>query len=95
MKNIGSVENSSFRQLENIQLYGLYSVGVQANGYQCQRIQLDIRDVIHLSIATDDVSLVKMEYNLDELRDLESRLILVTSCDAKDRKNVDLFLHVR
>lgn len=91
-QNIGSVEESSFRQLENIQLYGEYSVSV-TDLYHCS--QSCIQDVVHLNLSTDNPSVVKALYSLDELRDLESRLILVTSCDAKNREKVDLFIHVR
>ena len=92
--NIGSVEESSFRQLENIQLCGQYSVGVAAD-FPYHSSQLHIQDVVHLCISTGDRPVVAKHYSLDELRNLESRLILVTSCDDMNRNKVDLFIHVR
>ena len=92
--NIGSVEESSFSQLENIQLCGQYSVGVAAD-FPFHSSQLRIQDVVQLCISAGDRPAVTKHYSLDELRDLESRLILVTSCDAMNRNKVDKFIHVR
>ena len=53
-----------------------------------------MEDVVNVKIITRNDSLPKMRYNLDELKDLESRLILITSCKAKDRDKVDLYTDV-
>ena len=91
-QNIGSVEQSSFKQLEHIKLYGKYAVSA-ADKRSFSRLQ--IQDVLQLMILSEDTHAIKRQYTLDELRDLESRLILVTSHEAKNRKDVDQFMHVR
>lgn len=90
-QNIGSVEQSSFKQLEHIQSHGQYSVSSAAKR-SFSRVQ--IQDVVQLNILPEDAYAIKRQYTLDELRDLESRLILVTSQEAKNRKDVDQFIHV-
>eukprot|EP00731_Ephydatia_muelleri_P007093 Em0003g1341a len=51
----------------------------------------NIEDVVNVKIITPNESLPKMRYSLDELKDLESRLILITSSKAKDRDKVDQY----
>lgn len=85
----GSVEYTSFGQMDNIIKYGVYRVG-------CSRPQSfqSIHEVIQLSLEEKDKRLHKKSYNLDELRDLESKLVLITGSKAENRKQVDQFLNV-
>ena len=47
-----------------------------------------------MKLEERDKRLPKHKYTLDELRDLESKLVLITSSNAENRKEVDLFLNV-
>ena len=91
-QNIGSVEQSSFKQLEHIRSNGQYSV-IAATKRSFSRLQ--IKDVVFLNILPEEEYAIKRQYTLDELRDLESRLILITSKEAENRNHVDRFIHVR
>ena len=54
----------------------------------------NIHDVIEMKLEEQEKRLPKLKYTLDELRDLESKLVLITSNNAENRKEVDLFLKV-
>lgn len=47
-----------------------------------------------MKLEEQEKRLPKLKYTLDELRDLESKLVLITSNNAENRKEVDLFLKV-
>ena len=53
---------------------------------------LDIGDAIKLRILRSNA--VKTEYSLDDLRDLESKLVLITGKDTAGRNETDRFLNV-
>lgn len=80
------MEESSFAQLDTIQSSGWYVVGLSP--------QCNIEDVVNVKIATQNDSLPKTRYNLDELKDLESRLILITSSKAEAWDKVNLYTDV-
>ena len=84
-----SVEVSSYGQMNNIFKYGCYSVGT-GKSQICQ----NFHEVIHLMMKEKDKRLAKKSYNLEELRDLESKLVLITGSKAENRAQVDLFLDV-
>ena len=76
--------------MNNINYYGVYEVGSSKKGILVSRsegIQLRLRESRSKRIH-------KLHYNLDELRDLESKLVLITGRETKERKEVDLFLDV-
>ena len=76
--------------MNNINCYGIYEVGSSKKGILVSRsegIQLRLRESRSKRIH-------KLHYNLDELRDLESKLVLITGRETKERKEVDLFLDV-
>ena len=52
----------------------------------------DIHDAVRVDL--DDKKLAKKNFTLDELRDLESKLVLITGSKTEQRKQVDLFLDV-
>ncbi|XP_019853235.1 PREDICTED: E3 ubiquitin-protein ligase RNF213-like [Amphimedon queenslandica] len=85
----GSVENSSFGQMNNITKYGIYTVGSHAKG-----AQLKPSELIKMHLEQRDKPLAQLKYSLDELRDLESKLVLITGRESKERANVDYFLKV-
>ena len=89
----GSVEVTSYGQMRNILRYGIYQVGVASQS----KLPQDIHDIIFVKLnLTKDVNLkvLKTFYNLDELRDLESELVLITGSKAEYRTEVDHYLNV-
>ncbi len=85
----GSVEVTSYGQMDNILTYGRYHVGVPTS----QRAH-GIHEVIRLKLDDRRKQLPKTTYSLDELRDLESKLVLITGSKADNRRRVDQFLDV-
>ena len=84
-----SVEITSFGQMNNIFQYGCYTVG-SGKSKICQ----DYHEVIHLALKEKGKRLTKQSYNLEELRDLESKLVLITGSKAENRASVDVFIDV-
>ena len=85
----GSVEVTSFGKLRHILTYGHFHIGSQSS-----RAMQSIHEIIHLKLQRTDKPLPKMSYSLDDLRDLESKLVLITGSKSKNRKEVDQFLNV-
>ena len=75
--------------MENILKYGRYRVGCISD-----KTFETIHDVVSLKLEERDKTLSKTMYSLDELRDLESKLVLITGSNADNRTRVDLFLDV-
>ena len=91
-KTQGSVEVTSYGQMDNIFEYGCYNVGIKQ-----PFIAKNHSDLVslHLKERINDVKhLAKKSYNLEELRDLESKLVLITGNNADNRKKVELFINV-
>ena len=82
-----SVEVTSIGHMNNILKYGCYFIGSSRS-----TIYHNLHEVISLSLQNRKI--YKKQYNLDELRDLESKLVLITGSKADHRKQVDLFLDV-
>ena len=76
--------------MDNIFEYGCYKVGLKR-----PIICKSCSDVISLRLSEDEKCLTKTTYNLEELRDLESKLVLITGSNAENRKKVELFVNVR
>lgn len=86
----GSIEETSFDQMNNIQSYGHYTIVGRGDA-----TMYSIHDAIQLILkAHTGIKLLKKKYGLDELRDLESKLVLITGSEAKNRDGVDLFINV-
>ena len=77
--------------MNNICTCGQYAVGGRKD------VAMDsIHDIIHLTLTPQPgKKLLKTNYSLDELRDLESKLVLITGSKAENRGDVDQFLIVR
>ena len=88
-KTQASVEVTSYGQMDRIFQYGCYTVG-SGRSTVCK----DYQEVISLSLKEKDRHLAKKRYNFDELRDLESKLVLITGSKAKNRAKVDTFIDV-
>lgn len=84
-----SIEVTSYTQMTDIQKYGCYQVG-SSTLQICQ----NLHEVIHLSLKEKDKPLTKKKFNLEELRDLESKLVLITGSKTEYRDEVDLFVDV-
>ena len=86
----GSVEITSFGQMRNIITYGSYEIGTSIKGILTSR-----SSAIHLRLRQSNTKRIhKLEYTLDEVRDLESKLVLITGRESEERQKVDLFLDV-
>ena len=85
-----SVEVTSYGQMDNIKSCGCYCIGERRDV-----AMHSIQDVIRLSlIPLLGKKLLKTSYTLDELRDLESKIVLITGSRAENRAAVDQFLDV-
>ena len=88
----GSVEKSSFGQMRSINELGFYEIGSIRKGILSNR-----SEAIRLQLRKPDdktVTLPQYHYSLDELRDLESKLVLITGPESSERQEVDRFLDV-
>ena len=86
-----SVEVTSYGQMNNIRTCGYYIVGGGSD-----RAMDSIHDVIELILTPQEgKELLKTIYTLNELRDLESKIVLITGTRAENRADVDHFLDVR
>ena len=84
----GSVEKTSFGQMRNINQYGRYEIGSLK-----KEILFSRSKTIHLKLGhSRQKKIAKLQYTFDELRDLESKLVLITGRESN--KDVDLFLDV-
>ena len=84
------MEVTSYGQMRNILRYGIYQIGVTSQS----KLPQHIHDVIFVKLIPRDKLLTKISYDLDELRDLESKLVLITGSKAANRKEVDHYLNV-
>jgi len=83
------VEVTSFGKMRSILAYGHYRVGSRS-----MQMVHSIQDMIHLKLENTGKQLPKTSFSLDDLRDLESKLVLITGSKAENRKEVDQFLNV-
>ena len=81
---------TSFGQMRNINNYGSYKIGSSKKNILTSR-----SDAIHLRLKQSETKRIhKLQYSLDEVRDLESKLVLITGRESEERKEVDMFLKV-
>ena len=77
--------------MRNILRYGHYLIGTSAQSTAVHSIY----NLISLKlIINTDKQLTKTSYNLEDLRDLESKLVLITGTNAENRLEVDHYLNV-
>ena len=82
------METTSCGQMTNILKYGVYRV-------DCQENAQTVNDLITVTLTQQCQNLIKTGYSLDELRDLESKLVLISGNKADTRAEVDHYLKVR
>ena len=85
----GSVEVTSFGKLKHILTYGHFHIGSQS-----RKVIQSIHEIVHLKLLKTGKQLPQMSYSLDDLRDLESKLVLITGSKAKNKEEVNQFLNV-
>ena len=86
------MEKTSFGQMRNINQLGVYEVGSIRVGQLVSRSEAVC---VRLMKPKDGKTLPQYKYSLEELRDLESKLVLITGHESPERDEVDRFLDVR
>eukprot|EP00118_Oscarella_pearsei_P024156 m.300424 g.300424 ORF g.300424 m.300424 type:complete len:751 (+) comp40798_c0_seq8:3410-5662(+) len=89
---LGSVEVSSFSEVDLINSRGQYSLGCRST-----EAPQDISDCISLEIKASDTSgaattALRKKYSLSDLQDLQSKLILISGYKDERRNEVDVFV---
>ncbi len=87
-----SVQVTSYGQMDAILEHGCYSIGIKQPVICKSR-----NEVISLALKMNKEKankLLKTSYNLEDLQDLESKLVLITGRNAHNRDMVDLFVDV-
>ena len=87
-----SVEVTSYGQMDAILEYGCYSIGIK-EPVICKSQNEIISLALKMSKEKADKHL-KTSYNLEDLQDLESKLVLITGRNAGNRDMVDMFVDV-
>ena len=85
MAQQGSVKETSFGQLDACIKHGTFRVGQRGAD-----IFHNMSDIVKLTVDSKHGRV----YNLDGLKDLESKLVLITGSKDERRKTVDEFLDV-
>ena len=88
----GSVEKTSFGQMNSINKLGNYEIGsIRSHKLSSRSEAICVR----LRKPEDGkTTLPQYKYTLDELKDLESKLVLIAGPESSEREEVDLFLDV-
>jgi hypothetical protein len=81
---------SSLQQVETINEHGTLTIGCHGNGEE-----IDISTAISLKVPTDKVrGLQKETYNLEDLKDLQSKLMLIAGKSSGGKEDVEKFTEV-
>ena len=83
----GSVEVTSVNQVEDINKFGAYTISCKG-----KKILPSIEDAIVLEISRAKAA--KRSYSFNDLRDLESKLVLIRGRSTKGGAEIDRFLDV-
>lgn len=76
--------------MKNINNLGVYEIG----SIRIIRQLTSRTEAICVRLRKSDKKLSQYKYTLEELRDLESKLVLISGEGSAERKDVDLFLDV-
>ena len=71
-------------------MYGCYKIGTVSYDKPAH----SVHDLISLKLENVSQNVEKRIYYLEDLRDLESRLVLITGSQAENRTEVDHYLDV-
>ena len=83
----GSVEETSVNQVKDINTYGAYTICCEG-----RKILQSIESAISLKIIR--VTAAKKVYSFNDLRDLESKLVLIRGRNTQGGAEIDNFLNV-
>lgn len=86
------MEVTSYGQMDAIMEYGCYEIGIKQ-----PVICKSQNEVISLTLKMtkeEEEKYLKTSYSLEDLQDLESKLVLITGTNADNRKMVDLYVDV-
>ena len=73
--------------MKNILQYGTYRVGFKNSAHT-------VHDLVSLTLAGNSHKLDKIRYTLDELQDLESKLMLISGNKTEAGAEVDHYINV-
>ena len=88
-KSHGSVAKSSLREAKAINEHGLYRVGCVSEDVEKSIETLTLDAVIQLKLPTDE-----KRFTLDDLKDLQSKLMLIAAKASSGKEDVDRFVDV-
>ena len=89
----GSVAKSSLLDAQAINESGVYRIGCLSKDASLSTEKLTIDKVIQLSVPQGTLGEHKC-YSLDELKDLQSKLMLIAAKASKGKEEVDRFVDV-
>ena len=89
----GSVALSSLMEAQTINEHGIYRVGCEYESSSIVPEQLTLDNVIRLTLPTGENGKSK-EYSLDNLKDLQSKLMLIAAKASHGKQDVDRFVDV-
>ena len=95
----GSVAMTSLAQAKSINSSGVYVVGhldLEKGRSSVQGKRLSSKDVIQLTVTLEGESgeEQRKSYSIDELKDLQSKLMLIAGKAEKGKDDVELFVRV-
>ena len=83
----GSVETTSVNQVDNINNYGAYTINCKE-----KKLLQSIESAVSLKIT--QINAAKKIYSFDDLKDLESKLVLIRGRSTNGGKEITRFLDV-
>ena len=91
------MEENAIERMENVLKYGVYVIGSPK-----RKIFVNVDDIFQLKVLPEgsqvnespQYSKIKNVYGLEEVRDLESKLALITGSKADHQVNFKLFFNV-
>lgn len=89
----GSVAMSSLMEAQTINEHGIYRVGCENESSSIVLEQLTLDSVIQLTLPTGENGKSK-EYSLDNVKDLQSKLMLIAAKASQGKEEVDRFVDV-
>ena len=89
----GSVAMSSLLEAQTINEHGIYRVGCKVESVSIVPEELTLDDVIQLALPAGENGKGK-EYSLNNLMDLQSKLMLIAAKASNGKEQVDSFVDV-
>ena len=90
----GSVAKSSLLEAQAINEKGVYRVGCLSEDASAAMEKLSLSTVVQLSVAQGEKGEHKKVYTLDDLKDLQSKLMLIAAKASHGKEEVDRFVGV-